>query len=399
MAKPLALPSKENQLVIVGPYDSFKATRVQRINLGADLPSTNVDQIGSSTHAGVTNDTPNITFSFSAFDTGIKIFSVLTGTNPAAYPAAGVDIDHLSEIDAIIYIKDPTAAKYLKAIHGKRLQIRDFTFSYSVDGDATEDYTAVGSERRYLLNDVIVDRFTTGTTSFTLTRNPRQLKNGDKALSVILNGSYLEEVAAGPATGEYSISGKVLTTFDTRTSQIIIVYHSMENIAVWSDVSDTTMPASVRGKNIPIEINSLNIPRVQSVTINGTLNVQPVREMGNLSVVGYQRQVPDVTGTLVVLDTDTDLINIMENGVVTVSGTYEWQPGEGCTTSGYPLDVLIYDPCDTDELLKTVRIPQLVITSDAFSVNVNGNAGLSFNWKSNTAQCIVYEGNHVGFYE
>jgi hypothetical protein len=394
MAKPLALPSKENQLVIVGPYDSFKATRVQRINLGADIPNTNVDQIGSSTHAGVTVDTPNITFSFSAFDTGIKIFSVLTGTNPAAYPAAGVDIVHLSEIDAVIYIKDPTAARYLKAIHGKRLQIRDFTFSYSVDGDATEDYTAVGSERRYLKNDVIVDRISTGTTTFTLTRTPKQLKNGDYLLSVILDGVYLTEVSGTPATGEYSVSSTTVTTFDSRSSQFIAVYHSTASTAAWTDVSDTTMPASVRGKNIPIEINAVSIPRVQSVTINGTLNVQPVREMGNLAVVGYQRQVPDVNGTLVVLDTDTELINVLMNGTVTTSGNAEWQPGEGCTTSGYPLDVLIYDPCDTDSLLKTVRIPQLTIVGDAFSVNVNGNAGLSFNWKSNTAECIVFEGNH-----
>lgn len=393
MAKPLAIPSKESQLVIVGPKNSFKATRVQRMNLNADIPSTNVDQIGASTHAGVTNDIPNISFSFSAFDTGIKIFSVLTGTDPDAYPAGGVDIINLSEIDAIIYTKDPTAAKYYKSEHGKRLQVRDFSFSYTVDGDATEDYTAVGSERRYLGNDVVVDRFTTGTTSFTLSRTPKQLRNGNYALSIIVDGVYGKEVTGAPAaSGEFRVVGTTLTTYDTRTSQVLAVYHATDKTAVWTDVSDTTMPASVRGKNIPIKIAALSIERVQSVSISGNLNVQPVREMGNVAVVGYQRQVPDVTGTITVLDTDNELVNIFENGTTTTSGIEEWQPGEGCTVSGFPLDVLIYDPCDTATLLKTVTIPQVVITSDAYSVNVNGNAGLTFNFKSNTAECIVYEG-------
>jgi hypothetical protein len=392
MAKGLAVPSKEAQLVIVGPKNSFKATRVQRTNLNADIPSTNIDQIGSSTHAGVTNDVPNISFSFSAFDTGIKIFSVLTGTDPTAYPAGGVDILSLSEIDAIIYTKDPAAMKYLKAEHGHRLQVRDFTFSYTVDGDATEDYTAIGSERRFLGNDVVVDRYITGTTSFTLTRTPKQLKNGYYGLSVILDGAYLTETASAPTTGQYRIVGTTLTTYDTRTSQLLAVYHATDKTATWVDVADTTMPASVRGKNIPIKINAISIPRVQSVSITGNLNVQPVREMGNLAIVGYQKQVPDVTGTLTVLDTDTELVNVLMNGTLTTSGTAEWQPGEGCTTSGFPLDVLIYDPCSPLTILKTVTIPQVIITSDAYSVNVNGNAGLTFNFKSNTAQCIVYQG-------
>ena len=197
----LAIPSKESQIVIVGPQNYFKATRIQRVNLGADIPNTNVDQLGASTHAGVTKDVPNVTLSFSAMDVGIKIFSALTGTDPAAFPSAGVDIINLAEVDAVIYIKDPTAAKYIKAIHGRRLQVRDFTFSYSVDGDATEDYTAIGSSRRYFGNDVITDRFTTGTTSFALTRTPKQLLNGNYVLTVILDGVYLAEVASAPATG------------------------------------------------------------------------------------------------------------------------------------------------------------------------------------------------------
>ena len=79
MAKRLAVPSKELQLVVVGPKDSFKVSRGQRLGLNNEIPSTIVDEIGSASHAGEAKDTPNVTLTFSVFDVGIKVFSTLTG--------------------------------------------------------------------------------------------------------------------------------------------------------------------------------------------------------------------------------------------------------------------------------------------------------------------------------
>lgn len=392
MAKRLAIPSKESQLHVVGPLDVFKASRVQRLSLGTDIPSTVIDEIGNSQHAGEAKDTPNVTLSFSAFDTSIKIFAAMTGTNPAAYPASGVDTINLGEIDAIIFTKDADTSDYVKSAHGKRLQIRDYSFSYSVDGESTEDYTAIGSERRWLKYDVKVDKFTTGT-SFSLTQTPIQLKNGNYALSIISDGEYLTEVAAAPAAGEYSISGTSLTLGEAAASQVIAVYHANPVGNNWSDVSDATIPAAVRGKDVNLKIAANSIPRVQSVTINGNLQVQPVKEMGNRNIVGYQRQIPTIEGTITVLDTDTELISLLTEGVI--DSGQEWAPGEGCVTTTLSLTVELYDPCDTTApytVLKTVYLPSISIVGDSYTVNVNQNAQQVFNWKSLDAQCIIYSG-------
>ena len=197
----LAVPSKDLQLHIVGPRDSFKASRIQRASFNTEVPSETKDELGNSQHIGDVKDVPNVTVSFSAFDVGIKIFAALTGTDPDAFPAAGVDTSELDEIDAVFFVKDETVSDYVKSMHGHRLQIRDFTFNYSVDGDSTEDYTAIGSERRYLKYDVIMDKFTVGTTSFTLSETPIQLLNSNYALSVVLDGDYLTEVSTAPSTG------------------------------------------------------------------------------------------------------------------------------------------------------------------------------------------------------
>jgi hypothetical protein len=393
MAQRLAIPSKELQLHVVGPRDTFKASRIQRVSLTSEIPAEDKDELGNSQHVGTVKDTPNVTVTFSAFDVGIKIFAALTGTDANAYPAAGGDVSSLSEIDTILYVKSDTVSDYVKSIHGHRLQVRDFTYNYQVDGDSTEDYTAIGSERRYLKYDVVVDKFTTGTTSFTLTQTPIQLKNGNRALSVTLDGEYMTETTSAPTTGEYRIVGTTLTTGDTRTAQVLVVYHANPAGNNWSDVHDTSMPAAIRGKDVKVQISANDITRVQSVSINGNLNVQAVKELGNRAVVGYQRQIPTIEGTLTVLDTDTNLISLLTEGVV--GSGIEWQPGEGCTTTELALKIELVDPCDDDadpQVLKTVYLPSITITSDGYTSNVNNNAQQTFNFRSADAQLIIYSG-------
>jgi len=406
MAKRIAIPSKEVELVLVGSTDSFKASRVQRASLGTDIPTTVVDELGNSEHVGNTKDIPNVTLAFSAFDVGVKIFSALTGTDAAAYPGAGVDISELGEIDGIILVKDADSAVYAKSAHAHRLQIRDFTFNYSVDGESTEDYTAIGSVRRWLKYDVVVDKLLIPGTTGTLTQIPVQLANGDYVLSVIADnatsggkGVYLTEHAwddgSAIATDEYKLSGGTFQTITLGTAyvtQCIVVYHSDADGA-WTDVSDTVSAVAIRGKDVGVKILGNDIDRVQSVSINGNLNTQPVKEMGNKSIVGYQKQVPTVEGTLTVLDTDTELIELLTYGVV-ASGV-EWQPGEGCTTTDLSLTIELYDPCDVTpeyDVLKTIYLPDIVIVGDSYTANINNNAQQVFNFRSDDGCLIVYSG-------
>jgi hypothetical protein len=394
MAKKLAIPSKELQLTVVGARDAFKASRVQRVTLTTDIPVEDKDELGNPLHVGQSKDTPNITLTFQAFDVGIKTFAALTGADPASYPAGGKSISDLGEMDAILKVKDSVVNSYVKTGHARRLQVRDFSFNYSVDGDSTEEYTAIGSEKRWFKYDVVVDKFVTAGPTFTLSQTPIQLANGKKALSVRLDGGYLTEVTGTPATGEYKIVGTTLTVFDTVSAQLLVVYNANSG-ATWSDVSDAAAgPAAIRGKDVNILISAGEISRVQSVTINGNLNTQPVKELGNRNIVGYQKQVPTVEGTITVLDTDTDLISLLTYGVV--GSGIEWTPGEGCVTSGLPLKIRLVDPCGPESpevVLKTVYLPSITVVGDAFTSNVNNNATQTFNFRSTDSNVVVYSGS------
>lgn len=394
MAKRLAIPSKYSQMKIVGPRDAFVTSRVQRVAATADSPTTTIDELGNSGHAGTAKEPPSITVTFQTMDVGINNIAVMTGVDPDNFPAAGVTLNNsFKDVDVIVHIRDETVSDYVKMIHLRRLAIQSFAYNYSVDGDSTEEYTLIGSTKRYFKRDVVVEKFTTGTTSFSLGETPIQLKNGDYALSVILDEVYLEEVAAGPGTGQYSISGTTLTTGDNRTSQLIVVYQANPAGNNWNDTSDDETPAAIKGKDVELLISAVGIERVQSMTIDAAFNPQPVREMGNRDIVGYLSQVPEITGTLTVLDTDTQLAEFFTTGTWQDTDT-EFVVGQ-CAASGVPLEIQLLDPAECDEpytVLKTIYLAEVSITSEAWTSNVNDNATQTFDWRSDDGVITVYSG-------
>lgn len=399
MARRIAIPSKDVQVKIVGPTDALTVPRVQRLTMTADRPSTDIDELGNRLHAGTIEDIPAITVTFQAMDVGMKLVSVLTGVDYATFPdGSGVSLTEAKELDVIVQVKNDTIEDYVKMAHARKCTIRDFTLTYSVDAESTEEYTAVGTQKRWFKNDVIVEKFTTGTTSFTLSETPVVLKNGDFAISVILDEVYLEEAASGvsPVTGEYEVSGTTLTTFDTRTNQLIAIYQAIPAGVNWADISDATMPAAIRGTDQPVLLKAGGIDRVQSVSLNGAYNPEAVREMGNRDIVGYQSQNMTVNGTITVLDTDTELIALLTTGSLNPADT-EFAVSE-FTASGISLEIQFQDPADKVlpyTILKTVYVPQITVTSEGFTSNVNQNAQQTFDIKSFDGNIIMYKGERV----
>jgi len=114
MARRIAIPSKDAQLKIVGPVNALTVPRVQRLSVTADRPSTDIDELGNRLHAGTVEDIPAITTTFQAMDVGLKLFSVLTGKDWDNYPASGVSITDMAEVDIVVQIKNDTVEDYVK---------------------------------------------------------------------------------------------------------------------------------------------------------------------------------------------------------------------------------------------------------------------------------------------
>jgi len=400
MAKRLSIPSKHVELEIVGAHDSFLASRIQRVNATADQAVTTIDELGNPLHAGTSKDVPNITVTFQAMDVGVKVIGTLAGVSVSGWiTGSGLNVTTSLDrsVDAIIRVRNENVAQYVKAGHIRRAIIQSFTFNYTVDGDSTEEYTAVGSTKRWFTNDVIVDRLIgDGTASLTTSEAFQQLKNGESAITVMVGGVYYEETASAPTeAGTYRLTGTTVSFFATDEPAVgeivMVVYQSQTTGDAWTDISDSDIPAAIRGKDVIPNISTSDQERVQAVSINVNFNPQPIREMGNRQVVGYINQVPEVTGTITVLDTDTALIALLSG-----SSTSDTEiPLGQCAASGVPLEIKLQDPADCSDpfaVLKTVYLPSVSMTSEGFTSNVNDNAQQTIDYRSDDGAVWIYKG-------
>ncbi len=385
MPKRIAVPYKEVELRVVGPSMDFFAHRVQRLDIPATLPNTTINELGNAGHAGIVTDIPEVTATFQAFDVSHDIFSILAGQDPDTFPSAGLDVNQLGNVDLIAYIREATVNEYLKCIHAKKMRITDFTFTYNVDGESTEEYSAAGSEKRYLSGDVIVDSGILAGGDFSLTTAPITLKNGNELLSLISDGVWLTEGT------DYTVAGTVVSVVGGGSSEeIMAVYHASGGI--WSDISNSTVPAAIRGKNIPVTIGVEDMYRVQSVTIRGTFPNTKVAEMGNTSVVGYIVDPPDVSGDITVLSTDTEIVALLTTGTIADADGFGEFGVDEYEERTLALGITLRDPADNVTIQKSIQIPYMRITSDGTTANVGGQLTQTFSFMSNDAQCIVFSG-------
>jgi hypothetical protein len=400
MAKRLSIPSKHIELEIVGAHDSFLASRVQRVNTTADQAVNTIDELGNPLHAGTSKDVPNITLTFQAMDAGIKVVGALAGVSTSGWvTTSGINVSTALDrsVDAIIRVRDANVAQYVKAAHLRRCIIQSFTYNYTVDGDSTEEYTAVGSTKRWFTNDVIVDRLIgDGTDALSTSEAFTQLKNGNSAISVFVDGVYLDEVSGSPSeNGTYQLTGTTLN-FNTGDGPVsgaivMVVYQSAASGDAWTDISDDTIPAAIRGKDVVVAIAASDQERVQALSVNVNFNSQPIREMGSRQIIGYLNQVPEVTGSITVLDTDTDLLALLSGSSITDT---EFPMGQ-CAASGVALEVKLQNPADCSEpfaVLKTVYLPSVSMVSEGFTANVNDNAQQTIDWRSDDGALWVYNG-------
>lgn len=390
----IAVPFSEIKLCLVGAKDSFFASRVQRLDIPTTVPTTVIDELGNNEHAGTITDIPEVTATVNLMDVSHRFFSYLTGTNPAAFPASGVCISAIDDVDLVGYVKDAAVSDYIKSLVVRKARVTGLTFSYGIGSEATEEYTFSATNKSWFKNDVIIDRFTAGPGPYALSQTPIIRKNGDRLISVIRDGTWLDEVVAPAGAGEYSYAVNTITLGDGNLAGGEVcqaVYHANPAGSSWTYIDDVTCPPAIRGKDIPVRLGVNSIYRVQSVVIRATFPSEKVVEMGNDEVVGYITQVPRVTGDISVLDTDTELLRLLATGIPNPVDT-EFSATEFVDTLSLEIRLLNPDDITNTAILKTVYIPRIAITSEGHTSAVGGNVTQTYGFESYTAELCVFSG-------
>lgn len=395
MSKRIAISFKELAPRIIGPLGEYRPARIQNFEVRGNFPSRDIQEHGNPYNVGVDVDIPEYTVTLEALDVSVKLFAALTGTADP-YPGTGVSINNLYRVEVVGDVKDATAMEYVKSIYIHKAYVQSFRFSYSVDGDSTEEYTFGGNARTVFSKNVVVDTFTTGTSPQTLSETPVALKSGKKAICVTLDGEYLTEVASAPGETEYSITGNEISFGGTISSALVVAYKAEVAGDTWENIKDDSIPVVITGKHVPVLLKANQIPRVQSVTVNGTLRADPIKEQGNREIVGYVYQIPEVTGDITVLDTDNELVALFSTGDMD-SEDDEFTSCELLTERDIALEIQLLNPADPcavsgTTVVKTVYIPKIVLTGESYTSNVGDNVTLTFPYRAVTGDVIVYSG-------
>ena len=145
MAKQSAIPFKEVKPVVIGAAGAYDVARVQRLDVPVNLPTTDIDELGNYLHAGQVTDLPEVSGTIQAMDVSAKLYAALIGTAYASFTSS--DISNLSNIDFVAEIKSDTISDIAKSLHVRKAKISGFTYTYSIDGEATEEYTFQATEK------------------------------------------------------------------------------------------------------------------------------------------------------------------------------------------------------------------------------------------------------------
>ena len=395
---------KETGIDAISQAGRTRLGRVQSIDIGTNLPNTPIQEVGSDKLVGRIFDIPEVTVSVSAIDVGARTAFLMAGKDwDTAASGTVVELQDLDYVCLAQAFKSDGNDDIARTLYVPGAKIDSLSYNYSVGSDATEDYSFMATTQRWLRYDVAIASGTVTGGSVSLDA-ARQLKNGNYYLSVFTaTGGYQpdEVVTASDANS---------VTFDTTKvpngTEVVVTYHkdlsdqwdyTYEYPHVAPDYTPPPdQPVGVRGWGVEVFLvkdgeSDNRIYRAQSCTVQAQYPTEKVQELGNESVVGYQDGIPEVTGTLELLQSDFSLQELLSGDTVGDN----WDPNE-LGLGNWGLYVKVWrrgaDRINT-EPEKTIYIPQLDITQESNRTQVGQDVAITYNWSSLTNEMFIYKGD------
>lgn len=390
MARRARVHSRDLQPQIATPKGLLAAARVQRFDWPANLPTTEIDELGRKLHVGTSRDIPEVTVTFEAFDVSHNTFSYLTGYTPNTFPFSGASVTEFKNVDMIGQIRDASTLNIVNALYVKRGIVTGMDATFGVRDNSTVSYTISANSKKELKQPVIYENFTivTATGVQTLLYTPTWLtRTSGYLLDAYRTGTdgatqYLDENTDYTVTGaNVNFNGNSTVAGDI----VWVTYTSPQDLTF--QTLDDSNPAAIHGKYVPLAISANNIPRVQNATIRVAFNAEQILEMGGLGKpVGYEIGIPSVTGDVTVLKTDNELLDILEGASAPIENDIEY------TLTTLPLKIQLKDPANPGTTKLTYYVPSITIVSEGDNDQVNQSMNETFSWQSTTGELFVISG-------
>lgn len=413
MASRVSITYKETGIDSINIAGRYRLGRVQRADVGANLPNTPVKELGSDRLVGRIFDLPEVTATVNAFDVGARTAFTLAGVDWAS-AASGTRIE-AQDIQYVCLAQSfkgaGTSNDIARTLYVPGAKLDRFSYNYSVGGDATEEYSFSATSRHWLKYDVAVASGTVGA-SGQLAFSPvaRVLKNGNFFLSVFASGlGYLPNDVVTSSTA----NGVVIDVAEVAPGTPVVVTYHADLTDQWTYTYDyphvapdytppPDQPVGVRGWGVEVYlvqsgVTAERVYRAQTCTIQGQYPNTKIQELGNEQIVGYVDDIPDITGTLDIIQSDFKVSNLLSAD--DNEDDDNWDPDElGTGQWGLLVKVFRRGANRANDPEKTLWLPALDITQEQNQAQVGQDSRVTYNFSSRTNECYIYKGAKTDSY-
>jgi hypothetical protein len=388
--------------------DEYVITRLQTGNWDQESTDEDIEEIGNSGIVETIID-PIIptTVTLNTNDWGSTDFlaqlmgteSTVDGGTSAYIPAAAnrndwtIDQDEIKTamVDILVRSRDNTTQVLLGTTWIPNCEIQSINWSYSVDGNATENVTVRGDTDRHFVENYRQATVEIGVFNTTSTFDVTTAGTSHTELYVSVNGtiydsSYISSWAANLVTltgvPDLVAGDRIRLVFYADTPDDS--FTELDTVGIGA----IKAPYIVIGLGDDTEITSASKTlRLQSVDVNVTLTREDIKEIGTEQVIKALMTKQEVTVDATVLHDDMENLAKMMgvSGATWTGGDVEFKMQDAIGNFN-DLFVKIYDDSSQTNLLKTLEITELALLNNPFSqdVGAQGTYNISLkadNWK------------------
>lgn len=387
--------------------DEYMITHLQTGNWDQETTDEDIEEIGNSGIVETIID-PVIpstvtlnTNDWGATDLLAQIYGTeadVDGAGNAYDPAAGNRnswiIDEaqtkLSKCDMLIRVRDDRTDVLASSVWIPNCQVQTLNWSYSVDGNATENITLRGDTDRHFVENYRQTTVEIGTYASATTFDVTTDGTNHTELYYSVNGTiYDASTVTSWTTGTVTVTTPALVTGD----RIRFVFYLTTADDDYTEL-DTSGIGAIKAPYVVIGLgddsfvtSASKTLRLQSVDVNVNVTREDIKEIGTEQLVGSPQQKQDVTVDATVLEEDMEnLAKIM--GV----SSADWATGDvefklqDAIGNFNELFVRIYDDSSQSDLLKKLEVVNMNLLNNPFTQDVGalGQYTLSFradNWE------------------
>lgn len=385
--------------------DEYVVTRLQTGNWDQEATDEDIEEIGNSGIVETIVD-PIIptTVTLNTNDWGSTDFlaqlmgseSTVDGGSTAYIPAAAnrndwtIDQDEIKTamVDILVRSRDNSSQALLGTTWIPNCELQSINWSYSVDGNATENVTLRGDTDRHFVEDYRQTSVEIGVFNTTTTFNVTTAGTSHTELYVSINGTiYDSSYVASWATGLVTLTG---VPDLTATDRIRFVFYETTASDDFTEL-DTVGIGAIKAPYVVIGLgdddemgvdSTTKTLRLQSVDVNVTLTREDIKEIGTEQVIKALMTKQEVTVDATVLHDDMEnLAKMMGVTAATwTAGTVEFklQDAIGNLNNLY---VKVYDDSSQTTLLKMLTITDLALLNNPFSQDVGAQGTYSISLK------------------